>query len=161
MRRNAYQLNIARAMRAARRRDIDRHLAERTLLRRRSGRRGAGRMNALLIRQATKPMMTKLTSALPKSPILNGIGPGVTAVCHDFGSGVATATIGMMKSSTTAVTSLFSAPPTTTAIASARTFSFSEKRLELSPHGHGAPREVGESGALGAVARSRVAAPSP
>src|SRR5690349_8809203 len=90
---------------------------------------GAGRMNALLICHATKPMIRKLISALPKSPILNGIGPGVTVVCHDFGSGVAAATIGMMKSSTTAVTSLFRAVPTTTVIANARTFSLSRNAL--------------------------------
>src|SRR5512138_830165 len=74
-----------------------------------------GRMKALLIRHATKPMMAKFSRALPKSPILNGTGPGVTADCHVLGSGVATATIGMMKSSTTAVTSLLRAAPTTTA----------------------------------------------
>src|SRR4030095_16075770 len=90
----------------------------------------AGRMNALLIRHATKPMMTKLSTALPKSPILNGIGPGVTADCHRFGAGVVAATIGMMKSSTTAVTSLLRAPPTTTAMASARTFSLSKNALK-------------------------------
>src|SRR5215203_2053577 len=90
---------------------------------------GAGRMNALLIRQATKPTMMKFSSALPKSPILKGIGPGVVAACHPAGSGVVTATMGMMKSSTTAVTSLFSAPPTTTAIARARTFSFTRNAL--------------------------------
>ena len=86
-------------------------------------------MNALLIRHATMPTMRKLTSAAPKSPILKGIGPGVTADCHDFGSGVVTATIGMMKSSTIAATSLFNAPPTTTAIAKAKTFSFSRNAL--------------------------------
>src|SRR5215207_817599 len=90
---------------------------------------GAGRMNALLIRHATNATMRKFSTALPKSPILNGIGPGATFVCHEAGSGVAAATIGMMKSSTTAVTSLLSAPPTTTAIASARTFSFTRNAL--------------------------------
>ena len=48
---------------------------------------------------------------------------------HNFGSGVATATTGMMKSSTTAVTSLLRAAPTTTAMASARTFSLSKNAL--------------------------------
>src|SRR6185503_6363026 len=84
---------------------------------------GAGRMNALLIRHATNPMIMKFRSALPRSPILKAIGPGVTAVCHVVGSGVAFATIGMITSSTIAVTSLFNAPPTTTAIARASTFS--------------------------------------
>jgi hypothetical protein len=38
-------------------------------------------------------------------------------------------TIGMMKSSTTALTRVFSAVPTTTAIAKATTFCFSKKSL--------------------------------
>src|SRR4051812_3938239 len=100
----------------------------------------AGRMNALLIRHATNPTIRKFTSALPKSPILNGIGPGVTVDCHDLGSGVATATIGMMKSSTSAATSLFSAPPTTTAIANASTFSFTRNVLNSFHIGIGASR---------------------
>src|SRR5690349_16790689 len=60
---------------------------------------GAGRMNALLIRHATKPMIRKFSSALPRSPSLNGIGPGVVYACHAFGSGVTAAMTGMMMSS--------------------------------------------------------------
>ena len=89
----------------------------------------AGLMKIFEIRHATKPMMMKLIAAAMKSPTPNFTEPTLhVAFCHSPPGPIAT-TIGMMKSSTTALTSVLRAVATTTAIASATTFCFNKNSL--------------------------------
>src|SRR5688500_8316264 len=75
-------------------------------------------------------MIRKFSSAARKSPTPNWNGPTSQVAVFQSPPGPSTATIGMMKSSTNAFTSVFSAVPITTAIARDMTFCLSRKALK-------------------------------
>jgi hypothetical protein len=71
----------------------------------------------------------KSISAPMKSPTRKRTGPMSSVYVRQSPEGTTAATIGMMKSLTSAATSLPIAAPSTTAIASASTFSFTRNCL--------------------------------